>query len=136
MLITAQGTTEKIDDNSYKINFEFPKIFLDKFDYKISVRSISFEINSETAPARFSLRTNLIDKNPLNPKQEILSFIPETTYGIAYFSPRNLFEYKIQLKEVHTADYNLSYTKSLDPTYTIEISNIYIIFEILRDVRI
>jgi len=137
MLIATKGTFEKLDDYTYQLHLDFPTIFLDKFDYKIACRSISFETKfyriSEFDSFRYSLRTTAVDKNPLNPDQEILSFVSEYGSNYLYFSPRNLFEYKIQLKEVHTADFFLACNKTVD---LVEIGNLYIIFEITRDVRI
>ena len=133
MLISTNGRIEKIDDYTYQLHLDFPKVFLDKFDYTISVRSISFEGAAEFISSRYSLRTTAVDKNSLNPDQEILSFVSEWGSNYLYFSPRNLFEYKIQLKEVHTADFFLACNKAVD---LVEIGNLYIIFEITRDVRI
>jgi len=135
MLIATKGTIEKLDNYTYQLHLDFPTIFLDKFDYKISVRSISFESTKEFIPNlfRYSLRTTAVDKSPLNPDQEILSFVPQWGSSYLDFSPRNLFEYKIQLKEVHTADFFLACNKTVD---LVEIGNLYIIFEITRDVRI
>ena len=133
MLISTNGRLEKIDNYTHQIHFNFPKIFLDKFDYKISVRSFSLESADGFYPCRYSLRTTAVDKNSLNPKQEILSIVaPEGSYYVN-FNPHNLFEYKIQLKDVHTADFFLTCNKAVDLQ---RISNLYIIFEITRDVRI
>lgn len=133
MLISTRARLRIIDNHTYKLNLNFPKIFLDKFDYKISVRSLSVESSDYFVPCRYSLRTTAVDKNALNPDQEIASIVPvEASYYLNY-NPRNLFEYKIQLKDVHTADFFLFCSKKVGLQ---ALSNLYIIFEITRDVRI
>ena len=134
MLISTKGLRGlKLNNYSFQLDLNFPKIFLDKFDYKISVRTICLESTSGFRPCRFSLRSTLVDKNALNPNQEILSFAPKKGSNYIHYSPRNLFEYKVQLKDVHTADFILTCTKEVDLE---ALRDLYFIFEISRDVRI
>ena len=131
MIVTVDGKFEKIDSYTFQISSKFPTIYLDKFDYNISVRSISVESVGGFHNCRLSLRTTAVDKTALNPDQEILSFVPVRAHAV--YSPRKPIKYKIQLKEVHTADFYLSSTKTVD---LLEIDTCHIIFEITRDVRI
>ena len=131
MLITTKGTFEKLDNYTLRINLAFPTIYLDKFDYKISIRSISFEAAKPFPASRISVCTTAVDKNALNPDQEILSFVPSRPY--VFVNPRTPYEYKIQLKDVHTAEFFLTSEKTVD---LIEANNCHIIFEITRDARI
>ena len=132
MLIVTQGTLDQIDHYTYNLYLNFPKIYLDKNDYKIGVRMITFQNNKIFPVSKFTLHTSAIDKNALNPEQELLSFMVSGSSYI-FYNPRNILEYKIQLKEVHTADFTLSCTR---PVNLFEIDHLEIIFEITRDARI
>jgi len=132
MLIHTNAALEVLDSYTWKLNINFPKIFLDNNPYKISVRSVSFKMENGDYSI-FTLHSTVIDKNNLNPNQELLSFSPSEVSYINFYCPNKPFEYKIQIKDVHTAEFTLSCTKTV---HLFDISNLRIIFEIERDVRI
>ena len=132
MLITAKGTLRKMDSYTFYIDFNIPVIYLDSNDYTLSVRHISFQNSKTLLTCKFALNTTAIDKNVLNPDQELISFIDRGSHYI-FYNPHDPLKYKIQLKEFHTAEYILSSTRTVD---LFDIKDFKIIFEIIRDVRI
>jgi len=132
MLIHTKAIPRVVDSYTWKLDINFPKIYLDNNPYKISVRSVNFVL-LEGDYSILTLHSTVIDKNNLNPDQELLSFQPSDVSNITFYCPNKPLEYKIQIKEVHTAEFTLSCTKTV---HLFNISNINIIFEILRDARI
>ena len=109
----VSGHVQMLDTYMQNIQFNFPVIYLDKHDYKISVRMINIESTKPIKSQIFSLHTTAIDMNALNPKQEIYNFRSDGSY-YAFAEPVVPREYKIQLKEIHTADFKLSCTEQVD----------------------
>ena len=132
MLITIKGTVQRLDNYTQLIQLPtFPIIDLDNHDYNISVRMINIESVGDIIPQYITLHSTAIDKNTLNPTQELYGFRSNGSNYI-FTEPTVPRKYKIQLKELHTADFFLSSLEEVDYT----IIAIVILFEITRDVRI
>ena len=74
MLIHIDGELDAQTIKKEKLELKIPKLYLDDFDYKISVRYVyihgTLPIDSQT----IFLSTNAIDRNSFNLDQEIFAF--------------------------------------------------------------
>ena len=129
MLIMINGTIEGRSEKFEIIETKIPKLYLDQFDYKLSVRSIILEGEGSISKQILTLSSNAVDMNPFNLGQEIYSF---ESSGSDYIlsEPTHLREYKIQLKDFHTSQFILQSRGIVGKT------KIRILLEISRDVRI
>ena len=129
MLIMINGTIEGRSEEFETIETKIPKLYLDQFDYKLSVRSIILEGQQSISKQVLTLSTNAVDMNAFNLGQEIYSF---ESSGSDYIlsEPTHLREYKIQLKDFHTSQFILQSRGIVGKT------KIRILLEISRDVRI
>ena len=129
MLIMINGTIEGRSEEFETIDTKIPKLYLDQFDYKLSVRSIILEGQQSISKQVLTLSTNAVDMNAFNLGQEIYSF---ESSGSDYIlsEPTHLREYKIQLKDFHTSQFILQSRGIVGKT------KIRILLEISRDVRI
>ena len=129
MLIMINGTIEGRSEEFETIETKIPKLYLDQFDYKLSVRSIILEGQQLISKQVLTLSTNAVDMNAFNLGQEIYSF---ESSGSDYIlsEPTHLREYKIQLKDFHTSQFILQSRGIVGKT------KIRILLEISRDVRI
>ena len=123
------GTIEGRSEEFETIDTKIPKLYLDQFDYKLSVRSIILEGQQSISKQVLTLSTNAVDMNAFNLDQEIYSF---ESSGSDYIlsEPTHLREYKIQLKDFHTSQFILQSRGIVGKT------KIRILLEISRDVRI
>lgn len=131
MLVMVNGKVDFIDNFTQSIQLNIPVIYLDDYDYKISVRMINLESHEDIKPQFFSLLSTVVDKNALNPKQELYNFRSNGSNYI-YIEPILPREYKIQLKDIHTAEFKLLSTEEID----FHIKDFKILLNISRDVRI
>ena len=129
MLLMINGTIEGRSEEFETIDTKIPKLYLDQFDYKLSVRSIILEGQQSISKQVLTLSTNAVDMNAFNLGQEIYSF---ESSGSDYIlsEPTHLREYKIQLKDFHTSQFILQSRGIVGKT------KIRILLEISRDVRI
>ena len=129
MLIMINGTIEGRSEEFETIETKIPKLYLDQFDYKLSVSSIILEGQQLISKQVLTLSTNAVDMNAFNLGQEIYSF---ESSGSDYIlsEPTHLREYKIQLKDFHTSQFILQSRGIVGKT------KIRILLEISRDVRI
>ena len=129
MLIMINGTIEGRSEEFETIETKIPKLYLDQFDYKLSVRSIILEGQQSISKQVLTLSTNAVDMNAFNLGQEIYSF---ESSGSDYIlsEPTHLREYKIQLKDFHTSQF------ILQSRGIVGEKRIRILLEITRDVRI
>ena len=74
MLLMLKGTVEGRSEEFENIALKIPKLYLDQFDYKLSLRSITIEGSQPIERQIFTLITNAVDMNPFNLAQEIYSF--------------------------------------------------------------
>ena len=130
MLIKIEGSSE-LSKNVYKLNLKIPFIFLDKQSYTISVRRLSFKCVKPVDKAFYSLHTSAIDRSLINPDQEIAQIYNKGS-NYVWYQPPTPFLYKIQIKDIHSAEFVLKTTSNLEN----KIENFNLIIEILRDVRI
>ena len=140
MLVKIRGTTEKLDGWDYRIKFDMPPVYFDNTNYNICVRSLfmdlSFKDNVPTSQ-HWSLKTTMVDRCNVNPRQEIASFVSELSkesgYKFVYYEPRIKQEYKIQLSSLHGSEFILS---SLRKDAQLEIEFVEILLEFSRYARI
>ena len=130
MLIHIDGELDAQTIKKEKLELKIPKLYLDDFDYKISVRYVyilgTLPIDSQT----IFLSTNAIDRNPFNLDQEI--FVIRTNgSNYAFGETKHLTEYKIQLKEFHSSQFIFHCTRGVEGNVKVRI-----LLEISRDVRI
>ena len=129
MLLKINGQIEGRSERSERIETKIPKLYLDHFDYKVSVRQIILEGSEPISPQILTLTTNAVDMNPFNLNQEIYSF-ESSGSNFILSEPKHLQEYKIQLKDFHTSEFILQSSGIVGET------KISILLEISRDVRI
>lgn len=130
MLIKIEGFSE-ISTTTFKLKLKIPFIFLDNEDYTLSVRRLAFSCKKPIDKAFFSLHSSAVDKSLINPDQEIAQVYNKGSNYI-WAQPPTPLRYKIQLKDIHSADFILKTTSKLET----KIENFVLILEILRDVRI
>ena len=132
MLVATKGYAKLIDTYTHLIELpDFPIIDFDNHDYNISLRMINIETSGDVKSQYITLNTTAIDKNTLNPSQELYGFRSNGSNYI-FAEPSLPRKYKIQLKELHTADFFLSSLEAVD----YQIAAIFLLFEITRDARI
>ena len=122
--VTIEGRSEKFET----IKTHIPVLFLDKFDYNITVRSIILESDNPIEKQVLRLKSDCIDKNPFNQEQEIYAFESSGSNYI-FHEPKHLRLYKVQKKEFHLTEFALQSTGLVGET------KIQILLEISRDVR-
>tara|TARA_B100000029_G_C16819456_1_gene683555 strand:+ start:64 stop:471 length:408 start_codon:yes stop_codon:yes gene_type:complete len=134
----------KIDEWTYKLNLEIPTLYFDNAPYNISLRSIFIECeHANKSPLYWSLRSTAVDKCAINPRQEIAAFIGNqrnfgiklqgSDYKYVFYEPSIKQEYKLQLTDIHTADFMLT---TLHPDIELEIGLVDILFEFTRYARV
>ena len=129
MLIQLNGTIEGRSEEFETINMTIPKLYLDHYDYKLSIRSIILEGTYPIEKQIISLITTAVDMNSFNLSQEVYAFeSPGSDFMLS--EPKHLREYKIQLKDFHTSQFILKTRGIVGDT------KIQILLEISRDVRI
>ena len=150
MLLRLRGSTEKIDDWTYKIVADIPVLYLENTNYNVALRMIFCDCNfTDGYPTSqfWSVQTTAVDKSSLNPKQEICSFPalfstdvmtyqPDTIgsdYSFVYYEPKIKREYKMQITSIHSAEFFLVPLKS-DPA--LEIPFVEILLEFSRYARL
>ena len=130
MLLIIQGTLDPKTIQYETLDLEIPKLYLDDFDYKISVHYVYLEAKSNFQAQKIFLSTNAIDRNPFNLNQEIFAFESNGSNYI-FGETKTLREYKIQLKEFHTSEFYLHFPIPLQEKIIVKI-----LLEIKRDDRI
>ena len=131
MLVKISGSSEP-GTKDFKLKLNIPFIYLDKEDYTISVRRMSFKCVKDPGAVFFSLHTSAVDRSLINPDQEV-ALVYNRGSSYIYSHPPTPLIYKVQIKEIHTAEFKLR--TSVDITEN-KIENFVAIIEILRDVRI
>ena len=134
MFVRISCQAEKITGDLFKLNCPFPTIYLDNYNYTISLHKICLKITAtqdwRNNPMRiWSLRSTCVDKTAVNPQQEIALFTSDglSRSGYVSYAPVNLQEYKIQNLDVHTSELYLSLDeRNLD----VRVEKIEILFEI------
>ena len=130
MLIHIDSKLDAKTIKKEKLELKIPKLYLDDFDYKISVRYVyilgTLPIDSQT----IFLSTNAIDRNPFNLDQEIFAFEAKGS-NYVFGEIKTLREYKIQLKEFHTSEFYLHCSQPLREKVKLKI-----LLDISRDDRI
>ena len=71
MLIQLNGTIEGRSEEFETINMTIPKLYLDHYDYKLSIRSIILEGTNPIEKQIISLITTSVDMNSFNLSQEL-----------------------------------------------------------------
>ena len=150
MLLRLRGTTQQIDQYTFKLLFDIPVLYLENTNYNISLRMIFCDCNfTDNYPTSqfWSLQTTAVDKSSFNPTQEICSFAasfspnpvapePDTSgsdYTYVYYEPMIKRDYKMQITSVHSADFFLALLK---PDPALEIPFVEILLEFSRYARI
>ena len=128
MLLLITGTIEGRSEKFETIKTQIPVLFLDRFDYNITVRSIILESDNLIEKQVLRLKSDCIDKNPFNQEREIYAFESSGSNYI-FHEPKHLRLYKVQKKEFHLTEFALQSTGLVGET------KIQILLEILRDVR-
>ena len=108
MLVKIRGTTEKLDGWDYRIKFDMPPVYFDNTNYNICVRSLfmdlSFKDNVPTSQ-HWSLKTTMVDRCNVNPRQEIASFVSElkkeSNYKFVYETKINLVRVKNSFLDIY-----------------------------------
>ena len=134
MFVRISCEAERINNDLFKMNCPFPTIYLENYNYTISLHNICLRVTVtpdwHTNPIRiWSLRSTCVDKTAVNPQQEIALFTSDGLgrSGYVSYAPVNLREYKIQNMDVHTSELYLSLDeRDLD----VRIEKIEILFEI------
>jgi len=141
MLVRIRGSAVKVDDWTYKLNFDLPVIYLDDSkEYHIATRMILLDctFTDDFPTSQFwSLQSDIVDKSAINPKQEISSFYTKfengSDYNLAYYEPNIVRKYKIQINSFHTSQFILT---TLKPDPALEISFVEILLEFSQYARI
>ena len=131
MLMKITGRSE-VGTERFKLDLKIPFVYLDSHDYTISVRRLSFKCSKEPGKAFFTLHSSAVDRNLLNPDQEIC-LVYNKGSSFIYANPPTPLVYKVQIKDIHTSEFSIR-TSSLVRDNSLE--NFEIILEILRDARI
>ena len=129
MLIQLDGTIEGRSEQFETITMTIPKLYLDHYDYKLSIRSVILEGINPIEKQIISLITTAVDMNSFNLSQEVYAF-ESSGSDFMLSEPKHLREYKIQLKDFHTSQFILKTRGIVGDT------KIQILLEISRDVRI
>ena len=104
MLIQLDGTIEGRSEQFETITMTIPKLYLDHYDYKLSIRSVILEGINPIEKQLISLITTAVDMNSFNLSQEVYAF---ESSGSDFLFPKHLREYKIQLKDYHPSQFIL-----------------------------
>ena len=116
MLVRISCDVEK-HNNTYKLKCKLPTIYLDSYNYNLSLRQIICELNIDRnlsdaykiSPLLvFSLRTTCIDQTAVNPMQEIALFTCKKGSNYIVYEPKHLREYKIQNIAIHTSEFSIN----------------------------
>ena len=131
MLMKVTGKSE-IGTGEFKLNLKIPFVYLDSNDYTISVRRISFICKKDPGKAFFTLHSSAVDRNLLNPDQEIY-FVYNRGSSFINAIPPTPFVYKVQIKDIHTSEFSIRTSSTIRDN---SLENFEVILEILRDARI
>lgn len=131
MLLYLEGEG-KGKNNEISLDLSIPTLFLDNHDYNLSVKSVFINVMSSgmIEPQVFTLHTTAVDRNPFNLNQQIYEFDTMESDYIFSESKQSL-DYKIQLKDFHTSQFYLRWSREFQESFFIRI-----LLDISRDVRI
>ena len=131
MLLYLEGEG-KGKNNEISLDLSIPTLFLDNHDYNLSVKSVFINVVSSgmIEPQVFTLHTTAVDRNPFNLNQQIYEFDTMESDYIFSESKQSL-DYKIQLKDFHTSQFYLRWSREFQESFFIRI-----LLDISRDVRI
>ena len=131
MLLYLEGEG-KGKNNEISLDLSIPTLFLDNHDYNLSVKSVFINVMSSAMiePQVFTLHTTAVDRNPFNLNQQIYEFDTMESDYIFSESKQSL-DYKIQLKDFHTSQFYLRWSREFQESFFIRI-----LLDISRDVRI
>ena len=130
MLLLISGSLEAQSVKYEKLKLKIPTLYLDNFDYKISLRYIYMHGLNDIPEQILFLSTNAVDKSPFNLEQEIYTFQSNGSNYI-FAETKTIREYKIQMKEFHTSEFYLHCSGVLTGIFDIKI-----LVDISRDDRI
>ena len=130
MLLLISGSLEAQSVKYEKLKLKIPTLYLDNFDYKISLRYIYMHGVNDIPEQILFLSTNAVDKSPFNLEQEIYTFQSNGSNYI-FAETKTIREYKIQMKEFHTSEFYLHFPIPLQEKIIVKI-----LLEIKRDDRI
>ena len=140
MLVRIRGTAEKIDGWDYRLKFDMPALNFNNINYNISLRTLFMDLDfADGVPTsqHWSLKTTMVDRCDVNPRQEIATFVSnvntESDYKFVYFEPQIKQDYKIQLTSLYSSEFILS---ALKKDLQLEIQFVEILLEFSRYARI
>lgn len=118
MIINQTKTNPETEFKLLPIHY-FPNHF-------VSVSSIYVKLDQPISNTLVSLRSTLVDRSPVNYKQEIFSFVQNESSLILFQTPTRLVHYKIQVFNIEDAVFKLAF----DPPQQVKIEKIKLQLEI------
>ena len=131
MLLRISCGAEKLSAGLFQLDCDIPPIYLDSFDYTLSLRQIILDLNdtfayeSKPIEGHVSLIASAIDKTAANPMQELALIPLDPISNYIFYEPKHLNEYKIQNLAFHSSQLFLQFS-----TADVFVNSVDILLEI------
>ena len=131
MLLRISCGAEKLSAGLFQLDCDIPPIYLDSFDYTLSLRQIILDLNdtfayeSKTIKGHVSFIASAIDKTAANPMQELALIPLRPISNYIFYEPKHLNEYKIQNLAFHSSQLFLQFS-----TADVFVNSVDILLEI------
>ena len=99
--------------NECELFFDLPTLYFENYQ-TISVNEISIKWRTKKQNVSATLHCTLIDKSPLNPKQQLLFAYQNYESNFLFYSPTRAQEYKIQRTSLESSQFTLTTSEKDD----------------------
>ena len=106
LILKATQQNIRLRRNGYELFFDLPPLYFENHQ-TISVNEISIKWKTRKRNISATLQCTLIDKSPLNPKQQLLFTYQNYESNFLFYSPTRLQEYKIQRSSLQSSQFTL-----------------------------
>ena len=131
MLISLKtDSIKQTSQNVFKLNFNMPTLILDDHKYTVALRSMIIDLTDVPPDLLISLTTTIIDRNALNPCQQLYTTVLTTLTGSNYImcEPTLPLRYKIQTPNLCDSEFQkenwLIYVFNIFPVRSYKILHI------------
>ena len=119
MIINLHGKV----NNDQTLQFDLTPVYFEK-NCNVAITQLWMEFSKRETEIYGYISSSLVDKSPINPRQQLLFFSNREKSRILHYTPTHLEDYKIQCQSLHSSVFELHcYDTELK---TPKINNIYI----------
>ena len=119
MIINLNGTV----NSDRTIQFDLTPVYFEK-NCNVAIIQLWMEFDKRESEVYGYVSSSLVDKSPINPRQQLLFFSDREKSRMLHFTPTHLEEYKIQCQSLQSSVFELHCYNTEQKTP--KINNIFI----------